>query len=287
MPDPARATISATQVAALFDESPYLTKWMLWHWLKGTFDGDIVEDERMEWGKLMQPLILDKVAEDLTFEVHPNATDAYMAFNEDLIGCTRDAEIICPDRGPGALEIKCVFDYRQWMTAWGGGQGAPPRHVEMQLQIQMEVGDGKGNAYEWGVIAVWLAGQMYYFERKHDPKFAKRAHEEASRMFVSVTKDEEPDPFGNPREDDLVKLLWPRVTKEVQNIDDNLDLEEDARMFRWANDQRLSMEKVCKGLRPKLMAACGEFEETLMPGIRMKKKDTGKQIRFTVDTWEI
>ena len=104
-----------------------------------------------------------QAAEDLKLEVRPNADDTY--HRRGLLGCTRDATIICPDRGPGALETKCIFDYRTWMADWGGGAFVPKPH-EIQLQQQLLVGDGddgfaaEGSPYDWGVIAAWVAGAM-------------------------------------------------------------------------------------------------------------------------------
>src|SRR5215469_3216944 len=149
MPDPTKQTLSATQTPALFGVSPYLTRWML---LRHFIHGDPIDSpahNRMNWGKKLQPLVLEQAAAELRLEVRPNAGDVYV--RRGLLGCTRDAEIFCPDRGPGALETKCVFDYATWMEDWNAGKD-PPRHVEIQLQQQMAVGDGDVS-YKWGVIA--------------------------------------------------------------------------------------------------------------------------------------
>src|SRR5882724_10027041 len=169
MPDPTKATISATEASGLFNVSPYVTRWMLWQSFAKGVDIDATEDSRMSWGKKLQPLIIQQAADDLKFEVVPNADDTY--HRRGLLGCTRDATIICPDRGPGALETKCVFDYRTWMADWAGGK-SPPRTHEIQVQQQMLVGDPSGDEannfgmYKWGVIAAWVAGEVHYFERK-------------------------------------------------------------------------------------------------------------------------
>src|SRR3989442_9052297 len=128
MPDTTKQTISATQSPALFGVSPYMTRWML---LRHFIHGDPIdspEHERMTWGKKLQPLVLAQAAEDLHLEVRPNAEDVYLRSEHFPIGCTRDAEIICPDRGPGTLETKCVFDYGVWMQTWNGGK-ALPKHI--------------------------------------------------------------------------------------------------------------------------------------------------------------
>src|SRR5262245_43707736 len=183
MPDPDKRTVSATQAAALWNRSPYLTRWMLWqHFAKGVPFADRA-DARMRWGKKLQPLIIDEAAAHLALEVHPNGGDQYVRAGQ--LGCTRDATIICPDRGPGALETKCVFDYATWMREWDGGR-AVPQHHEFQLQQQMLVGDGDGGPFNWGVIAAWVAGDMYYFERKPIVELWTRLVTEAAAFFDDV-----------------------------------------------------------------------------------------------------
>src|SRR6202030_4173403 len=124
----------------------------------------------MSWGTKLQPLIIEQVAQERGLEVIPN-DDTYV--RRGLLGCTRDATIIAPGIGPGALEIKCVFDYRVWMQKWNGGKSVP-REVEIQLQQQMYVGAATENvrthmgdplsSYKWGLIAVWVCADLYYFE---------------------------------------------------------------------------------------------------------------------------
>src|SRR5215475_10562028 len=140
MPDPGRNTISATEAAALYDASPYLTRWMLWKRFADRVDVEMAETDRMAWGKKLQPLVLAQAGEDLKLQVTPNAGDRYIARAPIRLGCTRDADIYCPDRGPGAVEAKCVFGMEIWMADWNGGK-QPPRWYEIQLQEQMIVGD--------------------------------------------------------------------------------------------------------------------------------------------------
>src|SRR6202030_946823 len=124
---------------------PYLTKFMLYHKFANGENIEKPADERMNWGKLMQPIIIKQVAQERGLEVIPNmdgATGLDTYVRRGLLGCTRDATIIAPGIGPGALEIKCVFDYRVWMQKWNGGKTVP-REVEIQLQVQMMVGHGE------------------------------------------------------------------------------------------------------------------------------------------------
>lgn len=99
MPDPQNATVSATQSPMLLNASPYGTKWMLWQKFANGMAMRVEENERMRWGTLMQPLVLSEASYALKLEV--SASDEYV--RRGSLGCTRDAVVYCPDRGPGAL----------------------------------------------------------------------------------------------------------------------------------------------------------------------------------------
>jgi hypothetical protein len=265
MPDPARETISATEAAGLWNVSPYVTRWMLWQRFAKGVDLNSEANSRMSWGTKMQPLIIQQAAEDLKFEVIPNANDTY--HRRGLLGCTRDATIICPDRGPGALETKCVFDYRTWMTDWDGGN-APPRQHEIQLQNQMLVGDESGS-YKWGVIAAWVAGDVYYFERQPIPEFWKKLKSEAAAFFESVKEGREPDPFGVPIEVEWLTLLFPTERGKVIDLsgDESANQHaEAARAYVIAKEGENAGKRIAEPLRAKLLALAKDAETVWLPG---------------------
>lgn len=276
MPDPTRATISATEASALFDVSPYVTLWMLYRRFAHGEEAHVEPHVRMDWGTKLEPLVLAQAAEDLKFEVRPNRGEdgKQVYIRNGLLGCTRDADVICPDRGPGACETKCVFDYRIWMSEWAGGNN-PPRHHEIQLQQQMKVGDGK-TSYKWGVEVVWVAGELYYFERKPIPKFWDALDVEAGRFFASVKAGNEPEPFGTPREYPLLNEAFPIEAEKVLDLREGPDgraLAEEVRLYDYHRKQRLSHEKGEDGIALRLRAYGKEHGKILLPhGINVKLK---------------
>lgn len=299
MPDPQRKTVSATEVSALFNASPCETRWSLWQRFTNGASLPRVEDERMRWGKALQPLILEQAAHDLKLEVIPGQ-ERYVTRGN--VGCTRDATIICPDRGPGALEVKCVFDYRRWMQDWSGGESVP-RHIEMQLQTQMFVGDSyeysgcsvcdepleeleecpifgcdgvaarlttHRDPYSWGVIAVWVCADMYYFERKPMTDLWSRIDVEADKFMQSVRDGVEPDPFGSPIELPLLTQIYPTI--EGSWIDLRGDTEESlkwavkARTYTITKSTENASKKVCETLRAEMIAKLRGAEKCVLAG---------------------
>jgi hypothetical protein len=292
MPDPTHQTVSASQAAALFNASPWCTRWMLWKHFHDGIKIDPEEDARMSWGKKLEPLIIQQAAEDLRLEVIPNG-DTYV--RRGLLGCTRDAVILCPDRGPGALETKAIFDYRTWMTDWGGGAFVP-RHHEIQLQTQMMVGlpdayDGRRlssiqpPSFGWGIIAAWVAGEVHYFERKPLPDLWHQLENAASHFFASIACDEEPEPFGAPVEVPWLTQLFPCERGKTVDLSDNPELAEVAIQYRDAKEQEAGGKAASEPLRAKLLAAAKDVETMLLfDGVNVTVRPHGKGKRIKVYT---
>jgi len=262
MPDPTKQTISATESPALLGASPYLTRWMLWQKFANGIEPEREESSRMEWGKAMQPLIVKRVAQDRKLEVIPN-DETYM--RRGLLGCTRDATIISPDHGPGALEIKCVFDYEQWGRKWKGGAEVP-REIEIQLQQQMYVGGDQ--SYGWGLIVVWVCADLYYFERKPLGDLWTTLERGASYFLDSVKKREEPDPFGAAVELPLLMQLFPTRPDSVLDLSadpDHIKTSQDVSMFKTMKEQASGSASVAEGLRIKLLALAKDYAFIKLP----------------------
>jgi len=269
MPDPTRKTISASQTAALYNASPYLTRWMLYQYLRGN-NVEAAATDRMYWGAKMQPLVLERAAADLALEIKPNFENNYV--HDDVLGYTADAGIWHPEKGPGIVESKCVFDYRVWMNDWDGGKRVP-RHYELQLQTALAVGDGS-QAFRWGMFAVWCCGEMFYFEREHNPVVALDMHDQSVLMLAQVARGEEPDPFGSAIEMPILEKLLP-VVKGKQ-----LDLREDAEARKYSELGKMLVqfrkdksfyEKAADDARNKLRTLARDAETVHLPfGVTLK-----------------
>jgi YqaJ-like viral recombinase domain len=285
MPDPTRKTISATESPALFDASPYITKWMLWQRIARGVDIEKFEHERMYWGKALQPLILAKAAEDLKLEVTPNELDQYE--RRGHLGCTRDARIYDPSRGWGSLEMKCVFDYGTFMRDWDGGKRVP-RHYEIQLQQQMLVGEA-GQAHQWGVIGAWVCGEMKYFERKPLFDFCVALENAAAEFLASVERNLEPQPFGEAIEAPVLTRIFDPVPDVGLRLEENWKLAETARMYVDFKEHERFYQRASASARVQLIAAAHnegmDFGEVLLPGginYTIKKASNGLRLGVTL-----
>ncbi len=277
MPDPKRQTISATEMSGLLGVSPYVTKWMLFQRFAHGVEAPGPDHNRLDWGTKMEPLLLEQAAADLHLEVTTNrqADGSQIYMRRGLLGCSRDADIYDPQRGPGALETKCCFDYKILMQDWDGGK-TPPRQHEIQLQQQMYVGDGT-KPYEWGTIALWCGGDMTYFHRKPMPDLWETFEREAKQFFDDVIAGNEPAPFGETCEVPLLKQLFNKPTGEIINAVDKLGEAEATKLAQRVADAdyqrvvRLAAEKVEDKVKAEILGLLKEADELELPqGIRVK-----------------
>lgn len=279
MPDPTKKTISATEMAGLLGVSPYLTKWMLYQKFAKGIEPANPAHNRMDWGLKLEPLILEQAAEDLHLEVRtnrqPDGSQIYM--RRGLLGCSRDADIYDPQAGPGACEAKACFDYRTLMQEWDGGK-TPPRHVEIQLQVQLYVGDGV-TPYGWGTVPLWCGAEMTYFHRKPMPDLWAKFEEEAKAFFDDVAAGREPEPFGSPVEMPLLKQIFDKPSGEIIKAIDIMSELEATRLAQRVVDadyqrvQRLAAEKVEENCKAELLAILKDADEIELPqGIRVTRQ---------------
>lgn len=278
MPDSTRQTISATEMPGLLGCSPYVTRWMLYQRFKNGIEPTSPDHNRLDWGTKMEPLLLEQAATDLHLEVQTNrqADGTQIYLRRGLLGCSRDADIYDPQRGAGALETKCCFDYRILMQEWNGGK-TPPRQHEIQVQQQMYVGDGT-KSYDWGVIALWCAGDMTYFQRKPMPDLWQVFEKEAAQFFADVEAGNEPEPFGSPIEVPLLKQVYATDTGEVIRGAELLGEVEATKLAQEIVDAdyqrviRLAAEKVEENVKAKLLGILKDASEIDLPqGIRVTR----------------
>lgn len=196
MPDPLMETLSATQSAALFDVSPYTTRWLLWRVFSGLDEMeslDAEENERMLWGNLHEPTVFKEAMRRLDLEGEYNEAQEYVRHPEHPIGCTPDGKVFHPSKGKAVVQVKCV-DWMIWKDTWT--EDLPPPQICHQVQHEMQVMDA-----QWAVIPTLINGnELRLYEMYPDAELQSEILKRANEFFIDVKEGNEPDPLGVPME---------------------------------------------------------------------------------------
>lgn len=212
------SVVGASEAAALFDASPWLTRFELWHRKRGTVatpefnavaDGT-PENERVWWGVKLEPVIIDAACErwGYTRLDTPARLD-----NGRGLGGHPDALVMCPKRGPGILEVKTA----DWLVAkqWGD---EPPLNYLIQSQAYQGLA-----GVEWGDVIVLVGGnELRRFEYQFRPVIYADIVARVERFWESVREGRAPKPDYSRDGDTIAQLYDPADTV--------IDLRRDNRM---------------------------------------------------------
>lgn len=211
-----RAThVGASEVAALFDESPYLTRFELWHRKAGNIgvpefnamaDDGTPENERIWWGVRLEEAILQGACERFGYtevERHP------VLSNGRGLGAHPDALAWCPVRkSRGYVEIKTA----DWLVRKGWGD-EPPLHYLLQSQT----GQGLAGA-AWGDVLVLVGGNsLERFQYEFRPKLYAEI-ERRVEAFWQTVRDNQPPAADYTRDLGAIKELYGDQGEETLDL---------------------------------------------------------------------
>lgn len=180
--------ITSTDVAALFDCSPYLTEYELFIRKRDKMIVSSDPNPRTTWGTRLQESIGRGIAADSGWKIRP--MPEYMRDPGRRLGASFDFLIEESEFGRGILEVKNVdaMIFRDGWIVDGENIEAPPQ-MELQLQTQLAV-SGLG----FGVIGALVGGNsVVKLHRNADPETIAAIHERTSGFWTRVEKNEEPE----------------------------------------------------------------------------------------------
>lgn len=215
--------VGAGEVAALFDMSPWLTRFELWQRKAGNIatpefnarnpDGTPI-NSRIHWGVKLEKLIIEETCERWGYEVRetPDRLD-----NGNGLGGHPDKIVWCPERKClVVLEVKTV----DWLERkkWGD---EPPAHY--LIQPNTYAGLAK---VQWADVIVMVLGGNTDLER-HQNEFRPKLYAETERrvaeFWESVRSNKPPKP-DYTRDGDALSELYGSPDETV------IDLRRDNRM---------------------------------------------------------
>ena len=178
--------VTSTESPALFGLSPYLTEFELFHYKSTRTSPDFDIIDRMKWGKRLEAVIAEGIAEDLGLTIRP--LKEYMRHSTVKgMGSSFDYAILGHQDGPGLMEVKNV-DSLVYRREWSEDEA--PAHIETQVQHQMEVAD-----VNWCMIAVFCGGtRPYVIRRERDREVGKVLCQRVEKFWRDVKSGHAPTP---------------------------------------------------------------------------------------------
>lgn len=262
------AHVGASEVPALFNASPWLTEFELWHRKKGTIatpafnhvgDDGTPDDERIYWGVRLEAAIIEAAKERYGYIDRPPADPPLT--NGKGLGGHPDRRVICPERGPGVIEVKQA----DWLVrkSWGD---EPPLHYLLQSQTYQGL-DGVA----WGDVLVLVGGnRLERFQYDFRPKLFAEIEKRVEAFWQSVHENRPPKPdYG--RDLDAIKEL------NADQSDETIDLSRDNRAAIAAAEYLVASEEA-KAAQARKDAAQAELLD------KLGEASTGLADGFTIRT---
>ncbi len=204
------SVIGASEVAALFDKSPWLTAFELWHRKKGTIDTpEFATDERQQAGVRMESAIVDWACDKWGYTKIKTPKRVQIG----RLGGHPDQLAHCPQRGLGVLEVKTVD--RLMFRDWGD---EPPLHYQLQaITYAGLVG------LKWADLIVLVGGtQLERFQIDARPKLFAEICERVEAFWQSIEEGRAPLPDFTRDKDTIGAICRDLSIEEIDLTSDNL-----------------------------------------------------------------
>ena len=265
--------LGGSDAAWVLGRSPYKSTYSGWAEKAGLVpEPDLSDNEAIEWGNVLEPVVADRFASLYGFEVinlpvmlaHP--TYPHMLANVDRF-------IVEDGRITGLLEVKTA-GLRQ-ADYWQGDN--VPVHYALQVQHYLAV-----TGLEYGYLVVLIGGQqMKAYRLDRDEALIEELIEAECDMWERILNCDAPDVDGSDSTLDTLKSRWtpePGTVVELNGAD-ALPL---IKALAEAKEAKDGIDSVVKGLQAQLMAMLGSHEVGQVDGTTVV---TWKgQTRTSIDT---
>lgn len=242
--------VTSTEISALFDLSPYMTRYELWHRKKNRLIVDGETSERMKWGLRLQESIAQGIAEDQGWMIR--RMDEYMRLPDLRMGASFDYAI----GDDGILEVKNV-DSLIFKEGWiedGDGLEAPP-HIELQVQHQLATSNRK-----WAVIGALIGGnRVVLIRRERSESIIEAIRGRVAEFWASIEVGQEPEPLWERDATFIAKLYGYAEPGKVIDGDD--EISQLAAEYRSISQEQKKTEAIRDGLKARLLTKMGDAEK--------------------------
>jgi len=202
--------ITASVAGALFGVHEYTSPYELWAQKSGRLISGSLDSAALERGEMLEPVAVRLLRRKRPeWEIHHNtgAETVYFRDAANRIGATPDTLVMCPDRGPGTVQIKSVEQsvYRRKWTP-DGAEPEPPLWIAIQALLEAHMTGSRwacvaplvvGYGIDLPVIEIPLVGDVM-------PALIAKAAE----FWAMVDSGEEP-PADYSRDRQTIEAMYP------------------------------------------------------------------------------
>lgn len=254
------SVVGASEVAALFDASPWLTRFELFHRKRGTiatpeFNAVLngkPDNERVFWGVKLEAVVIEAACERWGYT--PLETPKRLT-NGAGLGGHPDKLALCFERGVGILEAKTV----DWLVAKQWGDEPPLNYL---LQAQTYAGLAR---VQWADLIVLVGGnELRRFRYDFRPAIYADVERRVAAFWRSVEAGDEP-PVDYGRDGRTLVEVLGEPTDELADLRDDLDAEQDAIDFLAAKERRDAADAQMEISKVRLIERVGTAGRALLP----------------------
>ena len=246
--------LNSTEVSALFGINPYCTLFELWHRKKENLTVEFEGNERTTWGNRLEESIAKGIAEDNQWKIRKMSEYKY---DTDLkVGSSFDYAVGEKDH----LEIKNVdaLVFRDGWLVEDGELEAPP-HIEMQVQVEMAIGEFSHN-----YIGCLVGGNsIKLMKREPDEKVIMAIYKKAAQFWNSIAENKEPAPDFS-RDADTIKRLYAQAKPgKVFDARGNADVQGFADRYKDLSARKKEIENQIDEVKSHLLVTAGDAEKLI------------------------
>lgn len=207
--------IGGSEVATILGLNPFKSKFLLWLEKTGQTPREDVNNQYVEWGNLLEPVIREKFKAETGFKVYQNnfvlAHDVHEFMLANLDGEVQDPAF----SGRGVLEIKTANERRK--KDWENGV---PIHYLTQIQHYLAV-----TGYEYAYCAVLIGGNDFkYFLIHRDDYVIDKIISAELEFNEMVEKVIPPEISGSKNESDWLQEQFPTALDEEMALAPDIEL---------------------------------------------------------------
>jgi putative phage-type endonuclease len=247
--------ITSTEVAALFDINPYMTRFELWHRKKNQLIVQIEQNNRMKWGTRLEDAIARGIGEDQGWKIR--RVNRYMRIPELRIGSSFDFEVTGLDT---LLEIKNVdgLAFRDGWIADGDNVEAPP-HIELQVQHQLAVSQKKSNT----IGALVGGNNIVLLARPANVDVIAAIHRETKIFWDSIDANEPPAPDFSRDADFIASLYSTAAAGKILDASKDSAFRELATRYSEAQKTESTAKDAKEALKAEMLTMIGDAEKVM------------------------